>query len=63
MQTETAQILGMERGEVNSKTKRLEHAEYKRLMREKGEQKSRDKKTQKLTKTAIKARIEKERKD
>lgn len=39
LQTEIAKLLGMERGKFNSKAKRLEHSQYKAVVKEKAKQK------------------------
>lgn len=38
MQTEVAQLLGMERGQVNSKTVRLNHKQYRQVQKDKSQQ-------------------------
>lgn len=75
MQTEVAQLLGMERGQVNSKTVRLNHKQYRQVQKDKSQQqelfstvanlaiqKNEELKSELLTLKEQKTRIEEERK-
>lgn len=75
MQTEVAQILGMERGQVNSKTVRLNHKQYRQVQKDKSQQqelfsniaklaiqKNEELKSELLTLKEQKTQIEEERK-